>query len=89
MAAIAINVLWFLIGLIILCGVIWIVIWVIEQFVMPIPEQIKKGVWVIVLLLALIFLIGALTGHIPFQLGKAELPSGVFAAISTRAAADL
>ena len=62
MAAIAINVLWFLIGLIILCGVIWLVIWVVEQFIMPIPEQIKKGVWVIVLLLALIALIGALVG---------------------------
>jgi hypothetical protein len=62
MAAIAINVLWFLIGLIILCGVIWLVIWVVEQFIMPIPDQIKKGVWVIVLLLALIALIGALVG---------------------------
>jgi len=62
MSAIAINVLWFLIGLIILCGVIYLVIYVIELFVMPIPEKIKQGVWVIVLLLALIALIGALMG---------------------------
>jgi len=62
MSAIAINVLWFLIGLIILCGVIYLVIYVIELFVMPIPEKIKQGVWVIVLLLALIALISALVG---------------------------
>jgi hypothetical protein len=62
MISIAISVLWFLIGLIILCGVIYLVIWVVEQFVMPIPPQIKKGVWVIVLLLALIALITALAG---------------------------
>jgi hypothetical protein len=88
MAAIAINVLWFLIGLIILCGIVYLAIWVIESFIMPIPEQIKKGVWVIVLLLALIFLITVLVGGggNPFHFGKAELPSGVFAAISTRAA---
>lgn len=62
MAGIAISILWFLIGLIILCGVIYLVIWVVEQFVMPIPVKIKQGVWVIVLLLALIALIGALVG---------------------------
>jgi len=84
MAEVAVSVLWFLIGLIILAGVIWLAIWVIESFIYPIPEQVKKGVWVIVLLLALIFLIGALTGHVPFRFGKAGIPSGVFAAISTK-----
>ena len=62
MAAMAINVLWFLIGLIVLAGVIYLAIWVIESFISPIPEQIKKGVWVIVLLLALIALISVLVG---------------------------
>jgi hypothetical protein len=62
MASIAINVLWFLIGLIILCGVIYLAIWVIENFVTAIPEKIKQGVWVIVLLLALIALISVLAG---------------------------
>jgi hypothetical protein len=69
MAAIAVSVLWFLIGLIILCGIIYLAIWVIESFVIAIPEQVKKGVWVIVLLLALIFLITSLVGgggmHMP------------------------
>jgi hypothetical protein len=62
MVSIAISLLWFLIGLIVLCGVIYLVIWVIESFVTPIPAQIKKGVWVIVLLLALIALLTVLVG---------------------------
>jgi hypothetical protein len=70
MAAIAISVLWFLVGLILLCGVVYLAIWVIESFVTPIPEQVKKGVWVIVLLLALIALITIMVGgggvfHLP------------------------
>jgi hypothetical protein len=55
-------VLWFLIGLIVLCGIIYLAIWVIESFVIAIPEQIKKGIWVIVLLLALIALLSTLLG---------------------------
>jgi hypothetical protein len=62
MVGIAINILWFLIGLIILCGIIYLAMWVIESFVYPIPEKVKQGVWVIVLLLALIALISALAG---------------------------
>ena len=73
MAAMAINVLWFLIGLIVLAGVIYLAIWVIESFIYPIPEKVKQGVWVIVLLLALIALIGTLVGggsfHFP-AIGK-------------------
>lgn len=62
MLAMAIGVLWFLIGLVILCGVIYLAIWVIEQFVMPIPPKVKQGVWVIVLLLALIALLTVIAG---------------------------
>lgn len=65
MAAMAISVLWFLIGLIVLAGVIYLAIWVIESFIFPIPEQVKKGIWVIVLLLALIALISVLVGGGP------------------------
>ena len=62
MAAMAINVLWFLIGVIVLAGVIYLAIWVIESFIFPIPEQVKRGIWVIVLLLALIALLTVLVG---------------------------
>jgi len=70
MLEMAISVLWFLIGLIVLAGIIYLAIWVIEAFVWPIPDQVKKGIWVIVLLLALIALITVLAGggtmRIPF-----------------------
>jgi hypothetical protein len=73
MLAMAIGVLWFLIGLVILCGIIYLAIWVIEQFVMAIPPKVKQGVWVIVLLLALIALLTVVAGgglgslHTPFR----------------------
>lgn len=62
LAQIAINVLWFLIGLIVLAGIVWLAIYVIEFMIRPIPERVKQGVWLIVLLLALIALITALIG---------------------------
>lgn len=72
MAAMAVSVLYFLIALILLCGVVYLAIWVIENFVIAIPEKVKQGVWVIVLLLALIALITAVMGggfHFP-AIGK-------------------
>jgi hypothetical protein len=62
MGEIAIGVLWFLVGLILLAGVVYLAIWVIESFIMAIPEMVKKGVWVIILLIALIYLITLIIG---------------------------
>jgi len=62
MLEMALGVLWFLIGLVILAGIVYLAIWVIEAFVYPIPEKVKQGVWVIVLLLALIALVTILAG---------------------------
>ena len=62
MLAIAIGVLWFLIGVIVLAGVVYLAIGVIENFIRPIPEKVKQGIWVIVLLLALIALLVVLSG---------------------------
>ena len=76
MASIALNVLWFLIGLIILAGVVWLAIWVIESFIFPIPEQVKKGIWVIVLLLAIIALIGVFMGGGGFRFPSVKGESG-------------
>ena len=77
MTGMAISVLWFLVGLIVLCGVVYLAIWVIEQFVTVIPHKVKQGVWVIILLIALIALITALTtGGTGFRspLSKVEAP---------------
>ena len=60
MIEMALGVLWFLIGLIILAGIVYLAIWVVENFIHPIPEKVKQGIWVIILLLALIALITVL-----------------------------
>jgi hypothetical protein len=62
MVSMAISILWFCVGLIVLAGVVFLVIWVIESFIFPIPGQIKKGIWVVILLLALIALLTVLVG---------------------------
>jgi hypothetical protein len=62
MAAIAVNILWFLVALVILCMVVYLAFWILEQMSVAVPDIAKKAVWIIVLLIALIFLITALTG---------------------------
>jgi hypothetical protein len=91
MTSIAINVLWFLIGIIILAGVVYLAIWVIENFIYQIPEKVKQGVWVIVLLLALIALITIIAGGGSFRFpsAKSELPGTGLAALSSWAALHL
>jgi hypothetical protein len=58
----AIGVLWFLVGVVILAGIVYLAILVIENFVYPIPEKVKQGIWVVVLLIALIALLTILAG---------------------------
>ena len=62
MATIAVNILWVLVAVVILCMVVYLAFWVLEQMSVPVPEIAKKAVWIIVLLIALIFLITTLTG---------------------------
>jgi hypothetical protein len=69
MAAIAVNILWVLVALVILCLVVYLAFWVLKQMGVPIPDIAERAVWIIVLLIALIFLISALTGTGVHQLG--------------------
>lgn len=62
MLGLAISLLWMLIYAIILCGVIWLVIYGIETFIRPIPERLKQGIWFIVLVLIIIAILSALAG---------------------------
>ena len=62
MATIAVNILWVLVAVVILCMVVYLAFWVLDQMSVPVPEIAKKAVWIIVLLIALIFLITTLTG---------------------------
>jgi len=57
MVSLAISVLWLAIGIIVLCGCIWLLIYAVKMF-MPVPPRIEQLIWVIVLILCLI---GALT----------------------------
>jgi hypothetical protein len=57
MIALAISILWLLIGVIVLLGVVWLALYVVKLF-FPIPGRIEQAVWAIVLILCLI---GALT----------------------------
>ena len=43
MASIAINVLWFLIGLIVLCGIVYLAIWVIRVVRLSDPREGQAG----------------------------------------------
>ena len=62
MAGIAVSLLWLLIGAICLAGVIYLLFYGVENFITPIPEKLKQGIWFIFLILIIIYLIMALTG---------------------------
>ena len=69
MISLAISVLWLLIGIIVLAGVIWLVLYGIKTFVTPIPARLEQGIWFIVLLLCVIGALTLLAGgsfHGPF-----------------------
>lgn len=71
MIGLAIQILWFLIGLIVLLGIVWLALYVIKMFV-PIPGRIEQAIWVVVLILCLIgllTLLGGGSGGINFNLG--------------------
>lgn len=74
MAAMAINLLWMLIGAICLAGVIYLVLYGINTFITQIPPRLEQGIWFIFLLLIVIYAIGALFGGgaatMPFHLGR-------------------
>jgi len=55
--ALAISILWLLIGVIVLLGVVWLALYIVRLFT-AIPAPIEQAVWAIVLILCLI---GALT----------------------------
>ncbi len=69
MGPLIISLLWMLIYTIILCGVVWLVLYGIKQFVYKeFPPKLEQGIWFIVLILILIAFVTALTGsgsHLP------------------------
>jgi hypothetical protein len=63
MITIAINLLWILIGVIIICAVIYFVFYVLRSVMaIPIPPRVEQAVWLIVLILVIIALLSLLAG---------------------------
>lgn len=63
MIGLAIQVLWLLIGAIIICGVVWIVLYGLKNIAgVPIPARVEQGIWFIIFLLVLIFALSLLAG---------------------------
>jgi hypothetical protein len=59
----AIGLLWLLIGVIIVCAVIYLVFYVLDSVMgVPIPERVKQAIWLIVLILVLISLLTLIAG---------------------------
>ena len=63
MVGIAIQLLQLLIGVIVVCGVIWFVFYVLGQVMgIAIPARLQQMVWLIVLILVLIALLSMIAG---------------------------
>ena len=63
MIGLAIQVLWLLIGAIILCGVVWLVLYGLKNIAgVPIPARVEQGVWFIIMILILISVLTMIAG---------------------------
>ena len=59
----AINILWLLIGIVVLCGAIWLVLYGIKNIIgMPVPPKVEQGIWFVVLILIIIAALTLLAG---------------------------
>jgi hypothetical protein len=54
MITLAIQILWLLLGVLVLLGVLWLVFYALANFGLIIPQNIKNGVYIIVLILVVI-----------------------------------
>lgn len=91
LVSLAISVLWFLIGLIIILGIVWLALYVVRMFV-SIPAMVEKAIWVVVLILILIALLSIVSGGggglRSFRLSTGQ-SYATLAAYPARAPADL
>jgi hypothetical protein len=62
MLSLAIQLLWLLIYAVVLCGVVWLVIYGIKEFIYPIPPRVEQAVWFVILLLIIIAVLTLLAG---------------------------
>jgi bacteriorhodopsin len=63
MISIAIQLLWILIGVIVICAVVYFVFWVLRSVMeIPVPPRIEQAVWLIILILVVIALLTLIAG---------------------------
>lgn len=62
MIGLAIQILYLLIGVIVLLGVLWLVFYALANFGVVVPENIKRGIYIIVLILIIIAGLTLLSG---------------------------
>lgn len=69
MIGLAISILWFALGVVILGCIVFVAFWAVRQ-VIPIPPVVEKVVWAVFLILVLIYLLATIQGggRAPFRL---------------------
>jgi hypothetical protein len=59
--SLSIDILWLALGIIILCGIIWVALWGVKQIV-AVPQPIERVIWAVVIILILIAILSMLAG---------------------------
>ncbi len=63
MIAMAIAVLWLLLGVVVLCAVIWFALYVVQSVLgIAIPERVVQAIWLVVLILVIIAILTIIAG---------------------------
>lgn len=62
MIGLAIDILWLVLGIVILLGVVWLALYALAQFGVPIPENVRRGIYLVALLLIVIAALSMLAG---------------------------
>lgn len=63
MIGMAISVLWLLLGVVILCAVIWFALYVVQSVLgIAIPARVVQAIWLVVLILVLIAILTIIAG---------------------------
>ena len=83
MINLAIQILWFALGVLILGCIVWVALWAVRQ-VIEVPAVVEKVIWAVFLILVLIYLLMTIQGggHAPFRLSLG-LPGPGYTAAAT------
>lgn len=66
--SLSISILWVVLGIIVLCAIVWVALWALKQF-LPFPPVVEQLVWACVVILVLIGVLSAIAGVGPLGHG--------------------